>query len=116
MRSRRKLGMTMAVTAAALLAAPTAASAVAVYVDSGGVHRGKVATSTWQSITTSDVSCDGRGVYSEYYRSGNYQTIYANGGCGTSAGSGSSSNLISQANVCLDVPWSSDPCSSWMYR
>lgn len=116
MRTRRKLSVTMAIAASVLLVAPTAASAVAVYVDSGGTHRGKVATSTWQAITTSDVSCDGKGVYSEYYRSGNYQTIYVNSGCSTSASTGSSSSLISQANVCLDIAWAQDPCSSWMYR
>lgn len=101
---------------AAILATTGTAEAVTIYVDQGGVHRGSMSTTDWRSATVKDLSCDGRGAYGEYYRGANYGQTYAGGGCGTSAGTGSSSSLISRMRVCLDISGSPDPCSNYVYR
>lgn len=117
MSGRRSFVSTaMALACAGILAAPTVASAVTVYVEFNGTNRGSAYTSSWSSLTAKDLSCDGTGIYSEYYRGSNYGQVYVGGGCGSSAGSGSSSSLISRMRVCMDIPASPDRCSSYVYR
>lgn len=106
----------MPVSWVAILATTGAAEAVTIYVTSGGINRGSMSTSDWRAATAKDLSCDGRGVYGEYYRGSNYGQVYVGGGCGSSAGTGSSSSLISRMRVCLDVSAAPDPCSQYVYR
>lgn len=81
-----------------------------------GVNRGSISTTDWRSATVKDLSCDNTGIYGEYYRGANYGQTYVGGGCGASAGTGSSSSLISKMRVCMDIPWNPDTCSSYAYR
>lgn len=105
-RAQQTIGA-LAIGALGLLAWPAAAYAVTVYDGDDYAYN-----SGTTQVTACDGEQDGHSVYSDYYASPNGR-ITTGGGAGTC--SSASTNSLTSFNVCEQIPFWPDSCSSRVY-